>query len=281
MRVLPFSYLEQRVAGGPPPEPTLWTPADITTYTWIDAADASSVTLSAGRVESVTDKSGNGHDLIQTIETSRRCLYNTGINSLNCLDYTGTEVMYLDDNNGDNTTVMFFVADTPTATPPSNRALTRRGYGSPSLGYTLRFTPSGLGGQYRIGTTQRNLTNTTTPSIPGIYEADLIYDGTNTTLSSYVTANEVTAPTAYAGALRGQTDDVKPVIGGAYASDNWGASNLFSDFFIGNIGEVIYLTSTNATTTNIQLTQGYLAWKWGLEGDLPIGHPYKNAAPMV
>jgi hypothetical protein len=27
--------------------------------------------------------------------------------------------------------------------------------------------------------------------------------------------------------------------------------------------------------------EGYLAWKWGLEGNLPVLHPYKNSAPIV
>jgi len=32
-------------------------------------------------------------------------------------------------------------------------------------------------------------------------------------------------------------------------------------------------------TADHQKTEGYLAWKWGLQGKLPTGHPYKNAAP--
>ena len=28
-----------------------------------------------------------------------------------------------------------------------------------------------------------------------------------------------------------------------------------------------------------QQLEGYLAWKWGLEANLPVDHPYKNAAP--
>ena len=32
-------------------------------------------------------------------------------------------------------------------------------------------------------------------------------------------------------------------------------------------------------TGQIQKVEGYLAWKWGIEGNLPVGHPYKNAAP--
>ena len=28
-----------------------------------------------------------------------------------------------------------------------------------------------------------------------------------------------------------------------------------------------------------RIAEGYLAWKWGLQGNLPSGHPYKNSAP--
>jgi hypothetical protein len=34
------------------------------------------------------------------------------------------------------------------------------------------------------------------------------------------------------------------------------------------------------TTTERQDIEGYLAWKWGLQANLPSGHPYKNAAPV-
>ena len=32
-------------------------------------------------------------------------------------------------------------------------------------------------------------------------------------------------------------------------------------------------------TTDRQTIEGYLAWKWGLQGSLPAGHPYKSASP--
>ena len=31
--------------------------------------------------------------------------------------------------------------------------------------------------------------------------------------------------------------------------------------------------------TDRQKIEGYLAWKWGLQTSLPVGHPYKSAAP--
>jgi hypothetical protein len=48
--------------------------------------------------------------------------------------------------------------------------------------------------------------------------------------------------------------------------------------FQGTMHELIMLTSTYSSSDREKL-EGYLAWKWGLEGDLPGGHPYKSAAP--
>jgi hypothetical protein len=45
------------------------------------------------------------------------------------------------------------------------------------------------------------------------------------------------------------------------------------------IAEVIMVQSTNTTTR--QLIEGYLAWKWGLQGSLSVGHPYISAAPQA
>jgi hypothetical protein len=59
------------------------------------------------------------------------------------------------------------------------------------------------------------------------------------------------------------------------ASFDWAIS---AGAFKGYIGEVITYPSV-LTDTNRQKIEGYLAWKWGLQGSLPIGHPYKNAPP--
>ena len=277
MRVQPFSYIKEEVAVGP----ELWTPAQITTYTWIDPSDSSTVTLASGVIEQIDDQSGNGHHLLQNADTSRRAYYSSGINGLNCIDLRGSEVMYLDDNNGDNTTAMYFVAET-TASSATNQAIVRRGFGSESLGYTYRFngTTGDLSGFFRIGSTNRGLGNLSSPPTPAIYEVQLTESGGNTTIEAYHTANSWSGPSTYSGVLANQTDDVKPVIGGAYTSDDWGGTG-FSDFFRGFIGEIIYITGATVTSTNQDLIQGYLAWKWGLEGDLPVGHPYKNAAPTI
>ena len=48
----------------------------------------------------------------------------------------------------------------------------------------------------------------------------------------------------------------------------------------GKIAEIIF-TNSALSTTNRQLIEGYLAWKWGLQANLPIDHPYKNNPPTL
>jgi hypothetical protein len=48
---------------------------------------------------------------------------------------------------------------------------------------------------------------------------------------------------------------------------------------LGEISELVYIDGS-LTTTNRELTEGYLAWKWGQQAKLPAGHPYKNNPPL-
>ena len=47
------------------------------------------------------------------------------------------------------------------------------------------------------------------------------------------------------------------------------------------IMEVIhYNVGLSQSATAFTTLEGYLAWKWGLTGSLPVGHPYKSTAPV-
>jgi len=48
----------------------------------------------------------------------------------------------------------------------------------------------------------------------------------------------------------------------------------------GAYSEFIFTDGTESLATKQQI-EGYLAWKWGLEANLPITHPYKTSAPIV
>lgn len=76
------------------------------------------------------------------------------------------------------------------------------------------------------------------------------------------------------------------VIGGNFSYNRYGlAANPgtlhppdVSGLWEGYMGEVL-VYHTSLTIADRQKVEGYLAWKWGLEGSLPSNHPYKNAPP--
>jgi len=47
------------------------------------------------------------------------------------------------------------------------------------------------------------------------------------------------------------------------------------------IGEMICFARTSGSyvTADLQTVEAYLAWRWGLQANLPAGHPYKNIPP--
>jgi len=48
--------------------------------------------------------------------------------------------------------------------------------------------------------------------------------------------------------------------------------------FTGQISEILAYNSV-LSTPDRQKVEGYLAWKWGLQANLPANHPYKSATP--
>ena len=286
MRVTPFSYLEQKDISAGPGGP--WTPAEINTEWWHDVSDSSTVTLSGTTIIKINDKSGNSYDLLQEEDTAKRPSLVTGASGINNLDTMrmDLECMYVNwsgaaaDHKSLN---MFFVCQPDDTTPTSNNAIIRRGNSASSLGGTLRFQSTGLSGFWRIGSSNTGLTTKTTSILsPSVNEMLIDYDsGANTTdMIAYQDANAFSTSTGLSSYLAGVTDDVRPVIGGAYNSDTWGSGN-FADLFEGLYGEIVCVVDTNITTDTQQKIQGYLAWKWGTEGNLPTGHPYKSAPPTT
>jgi len=59
-----------------------------------------------------------------------------------------------------------------------------------------------------------------------------------------------------------------------------GAFNGVSQFYTGELAEVIIYTRA-ITSTERQYLEGYLAWKWGLQGNLAVGHPYISRNPNL
>jgi hypothetical protein len=60
-------------------------------------------------------------------------------------------------------------------------------------------------------------------------------------------------------------------IGGWYNNNTQQAQNI-------DIAEIVFYNSA-LDSTERNLIEGYLAHKWGLQSNLPVGHPYKDVAP--
>jgi hypothetical protein len=90
---------------------------------------------------------------------------------------------------------------------------------------------------------------------------DAVWDGTNQTIFLYG-SNTV---------QRAQAASIASWPNGAIGGYAGGTSNFYS----GNIGEIIFFKPALSTTSRQQI-EGYLAWKWGLQTNLPPTHPVAN-----
>ena len=66
-----------------------WTPAQITTALWLDAADTSTITIATG-VSQWADKSGNGRHATQATLANQPTYISSGMNSLGLVDWDGS-----------------------------------------------------------------------------------------------------------------------------------------------------------------------------------------------
>jgi len=102
------------------------------------------------------------------------------------------------------------------------------------------------------------------------------FDNTNVNTVCYTKSN---SNVSYNTTANGGIFDISYVtIGSGHPS--FGNSN-----FVGNISEILVYSSSTVCSTatssanNRAIIEGYLSWKWGLQGNLPTNHAYYNYPP--
>jgi hypothetical protein len=96
------------------------------------------------------------------------------------------------------------------------------------------------------------------------------------TLTLYSNATQMATTAALDG---GNGSNAAPLYVGAYGNGA-GTGPQTGFYMTGTMGEV--LTYSNVLTPfDRQKVEGYLGWKWGLQGSLPLIHPFKTAAPAA
>jgi hypothetical protein len=218
---------------------------------WLDAADATTMTFSGSAITQWNDKSGSG---LHVSNASGGATY-----TANGLTFSGTTV--LSNATGYQSLVaanLFIVWSSTTAS--TRQRMMRIDYNGGYIGgyfdttyFDVHYSSSSgyyIGPvSYSTGTTYLYSVNTA----PG----PILTYSINGTSSSSWTASETSA----------------------YGGTHFFIGGEASVPFNGNIMEVIYYDAL-MTVAQRQQVEGYLAWKWGLQGVLDASNPYKNAAPM-
>lgn len=252
---------------------SLWTPSAISTALWLDASDSStlydatsggSLVAGNGTIARWEDKSGNVRHVTQS-NASLRPTRRTGIqNGLDVTRFDGSDRLINSTLSFAQPTTIFLV--TKVDSTDSGAAVFIDSYNSSQHVIYRGSSTDNPGAFVAASGASRPLAGTANNNFnihaavfngaSGLY----VLNGDNSSSGSIGT-NSLSGISI--GDLRGNPS---PLVGGYSLT--------------GDIGEVVILGSAASTTTR-ELMEGYLAWKWGIESSLPVGHPYKNAVPTI
>jgi len=226
----------------------LWSPNVFRLAAWYDAAELSTITTVSGAVTDWRDKSGNGRNL--TGMTSRPTYAANGLNNRPALSWPtsgGAQVGMTWTGAAFNPVRTFGVARYEGPTP----------FGQTSGLMSYNF--SGVIDITLTGTTDRWL-----------FDRLVFLNGSES--SSDVALPAVASPFLW-------VDNVTPTAGRTtiwIGNDRGGSSPAWR----GKISEVVS-TLFEPTLRDRRTIEGYLAWKWGLEANLPANHPFRNRPPLI
>jgi hypothetical protein len=248
---------------------TAWTPAQLgaSLALWLDADDASTIMLNGSTVSQWNDKSGNARNVLQATAANQPAYNTTGINSKPALVFDGVnDTLKSTANLGISGTQTFSIFAVHAFSWASARVALA--FGTSGRYHHMASTASN---QYWTGYDGGTQVATYTPSAPATpYMIGI--ERTGNTGASWNVFQNGSALALTAGNNVGVSLTNGPVSVGAY-TDGTLAANLTAGEFI--------IVSGTLSTGDRQKLEGYLAWKWGLQANLPADHPYKTTPPTV
>ena len=250
-----------------------WSPStDITTALWLDASDTTSYTLSGATLNTVTDKSGNFTVSVNNTPTR----VSADLNSLDVWDFDGTESLIT--NSG------------PWASSGNHWAIGV---------FEWHVVDSNKDSFWSADGTR---TYALSSSDPSSWDGEIDYDGSNS-ISTGLAKNDFTVSISsntwtiisivfnktgnqIFGRLNGTTRtsvDPYSLSMDTNATDVRMMRNRSGQKTNGRMAEYFHVAgvpgSGGTNIDDVKKAEGYLAHKWGLEGNLPADHPYKTSAP--
>jgi hypothetical protein len=263
-------------------------------FLWLDGKDTSMVGVSGSNVTAWNDKSGLQNNLTTISSPAPTYNSNTGAITFTANNgvTAGTSIrgaLNTTYTNPISTFIVCSIRSDPNAL--YNPRLLNFGTNGTSATYfagqfsivinansgsTPGFAVYANNGQDPTGSGINNQTYIpTTFSTIGIFENLSDYSGTTLTLNTFLNGNTST----YSSRTTTWTVAAPYVTSMAYVSLGGNTNgSAFGDDFSGDIYEVLSFSRTISTTERQQI-EGYLAWKWGVQANLPSNHPFKRGPP--
>jgi hypothetical protein len=259
-----------------PTATSVFSPSSFSTLSlWLDAADATTFTTSGGVISQWNDKSGRGYNVTQGT-SSNQPTYSTSMVSLNSNRYFNIPQAAI--NNA--TQYCYFMVFTPNS--GSNWITTKQKDGADTMNvwsmtyYTQNAILTGSNGYmyYRTGNGNTLTNSGVALTRSNMQIITMAYTTTTSTLSMFVNGSTLTASNGnfiIPNELAANRFSLGAQVDGAGTIYNSGVTNF-------NLYEFGFYNGF-VSTDDRQTVEGYLAWKWGLQGSLPTTHPYKLVSP--
>jgi hypothetical protein len=241
---------------------------------WLDGADTSSMTMSGSIVTQWNDKSGKGLNVTNTVSAAGPTFSSTAFNSSKPgLFFNGSStylstaplsagVTELSANGTDSTLFVVFHASTgQTHTVIYSLPTTRDTY-------VLRYPWDGAGTRLLIHDMADRVLYTGSTNVYGPKFVSAWRTGSSHYVaeSGTITGSNIGTASNSLAALPAQRFNI------GFGED--------ARYFTGAISEFI-IYNTAITNAQIYQIEGYLAWKWGIQSQLPNTHSYYLAAPTA
>jgi hypothetical protein len=242
---------------------SFWTPSQISTALWLDAADASTITLNGSTVNQWRDKSGNVRNASQATAADQPTYTTAALNGRNVVTFDGaTDFMTVPSFNTGVVSAYVVVRLTAPGVMISKRDDTN---------YSWEISTNSAGNVFFGPNDNANRASTVAAGISILNSVSIvggIYNGSQSVI--FINGTQGGAQN-FTGSINSTPTSIT-LHRRLMSSPNQG-------FLAGYSSEVI-ITNTVLTTIDRQIIEGYLAWKWGLVANLPANHPYKINPPL-
>ena len=236
---------------------------------WVDANDPNNTGTKPANNSTIStwyDKSGLGNNATANTPIT----YNTSGLSTGypALTFTGTQWLTGSIINSNNTMTIFVVCSLNTNSNGSARILSLVNNSNNDYANNNHISYERTGTGFHP---VRNMV-TGTPALPAGYLTPTLFECWFDGTSVYITAQVGNSTTTVTSSSSGNFDIKNYSIASRMTA--------FDSLFIGFISEIL-IYNTSLSTTDRQKVEGYLSWKWGIQGNLPSTHPYYSSSPST